>query len=155
MQIIGPPPALTARATEQIRTLGTDSAHGFQQLRRIGRTSRKLVGLLTAARNEKFQLERKQEELAPYPSKRSTVDELAARLSVLNAEIRQHQAELDRLAREEDAVHNWHAPVARMLHAVLKELGFTSVEQVLPYFDDGVSAEVDSAVDHFMGELGR
>jgi hypothetical protein len=149
LHFIGPPPKLSRRAEEQIRQLGTDSALGFQRKRSISRSININNARLTVLRDEMAKLE---EERFRYKSQqdgrsKEIALQLDEQIAAAAANVEPVTERVSYLQREHDAIDAWHVPTTRVLESILKELGFTSVEQVLPDFDDGFSRDSETAFE--------
>lgn len=143
MQIVGTPPRLSKRAAQQLGILGTDRALGFQRLRAISRSIRVNEERIAVLRAEKDGNERTQEQCAPYPALREKAAAAAAAIRDACAEIHSLEERVEAYEREIDAINVWHTPVVRVLEDLLTALGgFSDVSQLLPDFDDGITAEL-------------
>lgn len=143
MQIVGSPPKLSKRAAQQLEILGTDRALGFQRLRAIARSIRINGERIAVLRAEKSSHERTQELCAPYPLEREKAAAAAAALRDVCAEIHSLEERIEAYEREIEAINAWHTPVVRVLEDLLTALGgFSDVSEVLPGFDDGITAEL-------------
>ena len=137
MQVAGPVPTLSPRALEQLTSLATDAQQGFARLRAIARLRNQIRADLVLLEQ---QLRGKEDEFAALKGlaeqgRAGAAEQLARKepsLRKLGEEVSGMRDRCARMDQEEDFISAWLHPANRLVEGVVKHLGQTRIEHLLP-----------------------
>lgn len=130
---------LTPRAREQLTSLAADREQGYARLRVIARVRNKLVAEAGLARQKLADFDLNEAKLKA----RAEGGRPGAAEALANSRLQSKQPRSDvgllnerieRLNSEEAAIQTWLHSVGRLVEGVVKQLGATSIQRILPDF---------------------